>query len=142
MKKPPQAARCTSRRRQRAIAFFSWTPFLERFFLDPGRNALANFRARAFLDEVPTFDRDFSLVLPRPAKFARRARQDCPRIGADKELRNIILCHEGSIGFHNRDDVGGLASNRNRAGPFQCRSEEHTSELQSHSDLVCRLLLE
>src|SRR5436190_16961757 len=27
--------------------------------------------------------------------------------------------------------------------PDQCgRSEEHTSELQSHSDLVCRLLLE
>src|SRR5438132_2094237 len=28
--------------------------------------------------------------------------------------------------------------------PFFCvaRSEEHTSELQSHSDLVCRLLLE
>src|SRR5438132_5538173 len=26
-------------------------------------------------------------------------------------------------------------------GPV-CRSEEHTSELQSHSDLVCRLLLE
>src|SRR5438034_2877768 len=30
-------------------------------------------------------------------------------------------------------DVGGLAD---------LRSEEHTSELQSHSDLVCRLLLE
>src|SRR5260221_12544104 len=29
---------------------------------------------------------------------------------------------------------------RPRLGP--CRSEEHTSELQSHSDLVCRLLLE
>src|SRR5947207_9754960 len=26
--------------------------------------------------------------------------------------------------------------------PVWCRSEEHTSELQSHSDLVCRLLLE
>src|SRR5215204_7652012 len=26
--------------------------------------------------------------------------------------------------------------------PAQDRSEEHTSELQSHSDLVCRLLLE
>src|SRR5438034_3696813 len=26
--------------------------------------------------------------------------------------------------------------------PVQWRSEEHTSELQSHSDLVCRLLLE
>src|SRR5260221_2822439 len=25
---------------------------------------------------------------------------------------------------------------------FPARSEEHTSELQSHSDLVCRLLLE
>src|SRR5260221_6894345 len=29
-----------------------------------------------------------------------------------------------------------------RRRPEQHRSEEHTSELQSHSDLVCRLLLE
>src|SRR5438034_7231520 len=29
-----------------------------------------------------------------------------------------------------------------RSGQTQSRSEEHTSELQSHSDLVCRLLLE
>src|SRR5260221_10371468 len=29
-----------------------------------------------------------------------------------------------------------------KAAKEQCRSEEHTSELQSHSDLVCRLLLE
>src|SRR5438034_5453056 len=28
------------------------------------------------------------------------------------------------------------------AGRADARSEEHTSELQSHSDLVCRLLLE
>src|SRR5260370_13260950 len=28
------------------------------------------------------------------------------------------------------------------AGHFSCRSEEHTSELQSHLNLVCRLLLE
>src|SRR5256886_8641122 len=28
------------------------------------------------------------------------------------------------------------------AGPFRYRSEEHTSELQSQSNLVCRLLLE
>src|SRR5438132_13821711 len=32
-----------------------------------------------------------------------------------------------------------LWSRANRKSP---RSEEHTSELQSHSDLVCRLLLE
>src|SRR5260221_6114092 len=30
----------------------------------------------------------------------------------------------------------------NRARQNAARSEEHTSELQSHSDLVCRLLLE
>src|SRR5438034_2636150 len=29
-----------------------------------------------------------------------------------------------------------------RRGRREARSEEHTSELQSHSDLVCRLLLE
>src|SRR5436190_4057853 len=29
-----------------------------------------------------------------------------------------------------------------RAAGLRARSEEHTSELQSHSDLVCRLLLE
>src|SRR5947207_10972404 len=31
---------------------------------------------------------------------------------------------------------------RQRQRPRRRRSEEHTSELQSHSDLVCRLLLE
>src|SRR5436190_12165717 len=35
--------------------------------------------------------------------------------------------------------IGGLCA---RALWFRTRSEEHTSELQSHSDLVCRLLLE
>src|SRR5437588_1544808 len=35
------------------------------------------------------------------------------------------------------------AGRARRRGPGACRrSEEHTSELQSHSDLVCRLLLE
>src|SRR5436190_8056959 len=37
-------------------------------------------------------------------------------------------------------DGGAPASFRTRWG--RGRSEEHTSELQSHSDLVCRLLLE
>src|SRR5438034_6053552 len=31
---------------------------------------------------------------------------------------------------------------RGHGAPRRHRSEEHTSELQSHSDLVCRLLLE
>src|SRR5436190_3273748 len=41
--------------------------------------------------------------------------------------------------FANRCDGLGLQFYK-AAGPG--RSEEHTSELQSHSDLVCRLLLE
>src|SRR5438034_4780896 len=31
---------------------------------------------------------------------------------------------------------------RDQGAALRARSEEHTSELQSHSDLVCRLLLE
>src|SRR5260221_10601649 len=45
------------------------------------------------------------------------------------------------------ETAGGRAACRSspsgsRAGSTRPRSEEHTSELQSHSDLVCRLLLE
>src|SRR5436190_3190024 len=38
----------------------------------------------------------------------------------------------------------GRSRNPSSSGPrcSSARSEEHTSELQSHSDLVCRLLLE
>src|SRR2546430_4327124 len=35
-----------------------------------------------------------------------------------------------------------ISSNARRLGLLQTRSEEHTSELQSQSNLVCRLLLE
>src|SRR5260221_10819257 len=35
-----------------------------------------------------------------------------------------------------------VALDHHRLGDRWIRSEEHTSELQSHSDLVCRLLLE
>src|SRR5690606_42105727 len=34
------------------------------------------------------------------------------------------------------------AAGADRASPPSCRSEEHTSELQSRENLVCRLLLE
>src|SRR4030095_7079811 len=37
---------------------------------------------------------------------------------------------------------GGTAKPRGFLQKFEARSEEHTSALQSHSDLVCRLLLE
>src|SRR2546421_9045687 len=41
--------------------------------------------------------------------------------------------------FAVRNDVDGIGQNKFNQAP---RSEEHTSELQSRSDLVCRLLLE
>src|SRR5260221_1109587 len=40
------------------------------------------------------------------------------------------------------DGVCTLCGVPSRTSTAECRSEEHTSELQSHSDLVCRLLLE
>src|SRR5260221_8567011 len=39
-------------------------------------------------------------------------------------------------------DGGAAEANSGCQGRRGARSEEHTSELQSHSDLVCRLLLE
>src|SRR5438132_5604204 len=47
-------------------------------------------------------------------------RSDRPRVGADRDLDAPLI----------------------EALQRMVRSEEHTSELQSHSDLVCRLLLE
>src|SRR2546430_10198728 len=46
-------------------------------------------------------------------------------------------------GCGNRASAAGLKkSGRRERLPTTCRSEEHTSELQSQSNLVCRLLLE
>src|SRR5438132_2353925 len=41
-----------------------------------------------------------------------------------------------------RGDDGAERDHNESSGSGKRRSEEHTSELQSHSDLVCRLLLE
>src|SRR5438034_5875230 len=50
------------------------------------------------------------------------------------EVANDSLCADDRV----RMDARRWRDNRGRI----YRSEEHTSELQSHSDLVCRLLLE
>src|SRR5438132_10387916 len=49
--------------------------------------------------------------------------------------------HDPALGHqvHQRGRQGAQQRRRHHRAP---RSEEHTSELQSHSDLVCRLLLE
>src|SRR5690242_21171457 len=44
--------------------------------------------------------------------------------------------------FKARPRVAGLVSRRGMSTALAKRSEEHTSELQSHVNIVCRLLLE
>src|SRR5438034_8056574 len=48
----------------------------------------------------------------------------------------------GATGQGRRVDRPAVRSRRSGRHAAGGRSEEHTSELQSHSDLVCRLLLE
>src|SRR5438477_8133495 len=62
-------------------------------------------------------------------------------------LRNLPSDFSYVLALHERTAVGmglGYAMARGRAiaYPSPMRSEEHTSELQSHVNLVCRLLLE
>src|SRR5438034_6365695 len=49
---------------------------------------------------------------------------------------------EGTIKWERDPDFGYLIASEVPGVDDADRSEEHTSELQSHSDLVCRLLLE
>src|SRR5215204_7813614 len=57
---------------------------------------------------------------------------------ATTEIYTLSL-HDALPIFHGR---AGPPLRGARPRPAHGRSEEHTSELQSHSDLVCRLLLE
>src|SRR2546427_6337962 len=60
-----------------------------------------------------------------------------------------VFGHPGDTAYSFRSKVRGrttpgeqVRQRRNVAAPHFNRSEEHTSELQSQSNLVCRLLLE
>src|SRR5437773_5876727 len=79
---------------------------------------------------------------PRPTLFPTRRSSD---LRSSREPRPDEL--RGVEGRHHWPDesAGTRARIPRRAGQRSCsrvRSEEHTSELQSHHDLVCRLLLE
>ena len=56
----------------------------------------------------------------------------------------MLEVHGGLSNIHRGDVKNVLRASNGGAGGAQVvgRSEEHTSELQSHHDLVCRLLLE
>src|SRR5438132_8661902 len=53
----------------------------------------------------------------------------------------VLVLRARTPDLHARRRTGRVLFKAFRHGPV-FRSEEHTSELQSHSDLVCRLLLE
>src|SRR5438034_6207030 len=60
---------------------------------------------------------------------------------------DLVFTSNAPVGSSHSNISGRLAiaraiATRCCSPPDNCRSEEHTSELQSHSDLVCRLLLE
>src|SRR5476649_3070210 len=65
------------------------------------------------------------------------------------DLRPMVQLAGGRFATSDLNDLYRRVINRNNrlkhlielgAPEIKCRSEEHTSELQSHSDLVCRLL--
>src|SRR5438034_6611963 len=60
------------------------------------------------------------------------------RPGANQRQRVAHLCRRAAVGRAERR----VRQQRDLGFDAEMRSEEHTSELQSHSDLVCRLLLE
>src|SRR5438874_7440389 len=84
-------------------------------------------------------------------KLAERAMAQCSEeslfttIDAESNSIAIIVKHmAGNMRSRWRDflTTDGEKPDRNRDTEFEDRSEEHTSELQSRRDLVCRLLLE
>src|SRR2546427_4008074 len=67
--------------------------------------------------------------------------RSCPRAGSHHRFQG----ERGQVAVRTRETAAGERTNPNRAGRELWRthrSEEHTSELQSQSNLVCRLLLE
>src|SRR5688572_31506711 len=62
-----------------------------------------------------------------------------------EQARNLALVKEDGAVAQALDRLGDVAREQDRragGGERAQRSEEHTSELQSQSNLVCRLLLE
>src|SRR5260370_36294201 len=86
----------------------------------------------------------FFLMIRRPPRSTlfpyttlfRSRRNGQRRCVRHKTLRSVAFIQEG--GRRRHEEPGYV----DRILARVCRSEEHTSELQSHLNLVCRLLLE
>src|SRR5260370_18057880 len=74
----------------------------------------------------------FRSIALEPSNHRRTAKSRC------REAEKVYSFPKGSLA-HSHEKKNSESRRRSEAQP---RSEEHTSELQSHLNLVCRLLLE
>src|SRR5690606_40811254 len=96
------------------------------------------FDALGLSDEVVAFDDLEDLERRgRRDRIAAEGAADAPRLHG---IHDLGASRDGSERHPARDALGARDEIRN--DPVVLRSEEHTSELQSRENLVCRLLLE
>src|SRR5438105_9282622 len=79
-----------------------------------------------------------STLFPYTTLFRSRSRDD----GRGRRGRTDPVGRPDTVGARGRRVQHVPEGERGRVGDVAHRSEEHTSELQSRVDLVCRLLLE
>src|SRR5437588_5491462 len=87
-----------------------------------------------------------STLFPYTTLFRSEVCMSMKLIGVLLVVFGIVVLAVGGFSYTKREkvlDIGPLqaTTEEHKTVPIS-RSEEHTSELQSHSDLVCRLLLE
>src|SRR5207237_8310258 len=79
---------------------------------------------------------------PPPSARARWSASTCSTAGARRAFGASSTSWSASPRWHwSASSSGGAGTTRSAAG-CKARSEEHTSELQSHLNIVCRLLLQ
>src|SRR5207248_11801005 len=87
---------------------------------------------------VPTLSLPDALPISACCARAPPPPPACPGAVRRPEAASSAICRSVSSGV----PCIGIGRNARHSGPIPPRSEEHTSELQSPYDLVCRLLLE
>src|SRR5438034_5552942 len=102
-----------------------------------GRSVKVSSRPLGFGQRISSLSILFRLPMPSTSRL--------PFVAPKGDFSNVKLTPEESVLIFQRKFPSTICRIHDlRKYEVNCsmRSEEHTSELQSHSDLVCRLLLE
>src|SRR6266702_3767910 len=83
------------------------------------RGRFAHLLRRLFLEEMGPLHHDRLLVGPGSAELALRTNQEAAGLSVDEQLRDQALRQPFRIGLDDRDDVRGLARDRQLARPSQ-----------------------